>query len=133
MTTVTARLTSKAYGFPTRGAPRRIKAHILACIHITGNSRTASNPDRHQAARDERNYANRAGSNGPSAHYYVARDGWAIEAIEPAKSAAWSNGDIASPNTANAGVAKVLTLRAKGYNADEAYWLEIECVGARAS
>jgi LysM repeat protein len=129
VTTVTALLTNKAYGFPTRGAPRRIKAPILACIHITGNRRTAANPDRHQAARDERNYANRPGSNGPSAHYYVARDGWAIEAIDPTKYAAWSNGDIASPNTTNAGVAKVLALRAKGYNPNEAYWLEIECVG----
>ncbi|MBI2776806.1 MAG: N-acetylmuramoyl-L-alanine amidase [Chloroflexi bacterium] len=129
MTTVTATLTNKAYGYPTRGASRRIKAPILACIHITGNRHTAANPDRHQAARDERNYANRPGSNGPSAHYYVARDGWAIEAIDPAKYAAWSNGDVASPNTANAGIAKVLALRTKGYNANEAYWLEFECVG----
>lgn len=129
MSTVTALLTNKAYGFPRRGATRRTKAPILACIHITGNRRTAANPDRHQAARDERNYANRVGSNGPSAHYYVARDGWAIEAIEPGRHAAWSNGDVDSPNTANAGVAKVLALRAKGYNANEAYWLEFECVG----
>jgi LysM repeat protein len=129
VTTFTAPLTNKAYGYPTRGAPRRIKAPILASIHITGNRRTAANPDRHQAARDERNYANRAGSNGPSAHYYVARDGWAIVAIDPARYPAWSNGDVASPNAANAGVAKVLALRAKGYNANEAYWLEFECVG----
>lgn len=129
MTIVAAHLTNTAYGFPTRGAKRRVKAPILACIHITGNRRTAANPDRHQAARDERTYANRAGSNGPSAHYYVARDGWAIEAIDPAKYAAWSNGDVATPNTANAGVANVLALRAKGYNANEAYWLEFECVG----
>ena len=129
MTTVTAHLTNKAYGYPTRGTGRRIKAPVLACIHITGNRRTAANPDRHQAARDERSYANRAGSNGPSAHYYVARDGWAIEAIDPANYAAWSNGDVAGPNTTNAGVAKVLALRAKGYNPNEAYWLEFECVG----
>jgi LysM repeat protein len=129
VSTVTALLTNKAYGYAARGARRRVTAPILACIHITGNRRTAANPDRHQAARDERNYANRPGSNGPSAHYYVARDGWAIEAIDPAKYAAWSNGDVASPNTANAGVAKVLALRTKGYNANEAYWLEFECVG----
>lgn len=129
MTTVTAHLTNKAYGFPTRGAKRRVTAPILACIHITGNRRTAANPDRHQAARDERNYANRAGSPGPSAHYYVGRDGWAIEAIDPATYAAWSNGDVASPNSANAGITKVLALRTKGYNANEAYWLEFECVG----
>lgn len=128
MSTVTALLTNKAYGYPTRGAQRRVKAPILACIHITGNRRTAANPDRHQAARDQRNYANRTGSNGPSAHYYVAHDGWAIEAIDSAKYAAWSNGDVASPNTANAGIGKVLALRAKGYNANEAYWLEFECV-----
>lgn len=129
MTTVTALLTNKAYGFPTRGARRRVKAPILACIHITGNRRTAANPDRHQAALDERSYANRAGSNGPSAHYYVARDGWAIEAVDPATYATWSNGDVASANTANAGIAKVLALKAKGYNPNEAYWLEFECVG----
>ncbi|MGK2851897.1 MAG: N-acetylmuramoyl-L-alanine amidase [Candidatus Limnocylindrales bacterium] len=129
MTTVTAPLTNKAYGFPTRGARRRVKAPTLACIHITGNRRTAANPDRHQAALDERTYANRGGSNGPSAHYYVARDGWAVEAVDPATYAAWSNGDVASPNTANAGIAKVLGLRAKGYNPNEAYWLEFECVG----
>jgi LysM repeat protein len=129
VSTVTAHLTNKAYGYPTRGAGRRVKPPILACIHITGNRRTAANPDRHQAARDERTYANRTGSTGPSAHYYVARDGWAIEAIDPARHAAWSNGDVASPNTANAGIGKVLALRAKDYNANEAYWLEIECVG----
>jgi hypothetical protein len=104
MTTVTAHLTNKAYGFATRGASRRVKPPILACIHITGNRRTAANPDRHQAARDERTYANRPGSNGPSAHYYVARDGWAIEAIDPAKYAAWSNGDVASPPSSETGI-----------------------------
>ncbi|MEO8463250.1 MAG: LysM domain-containing protein [Chloroflexota bacterium] len=129
MTIVAAHLTNKAYGFPTRGAQRRVKAPILACIHITGNRRTAAYTDRHQAALDERSYANRVGSPGPSAHYYVARDGWAIGAIDPSVYAAWSNGDVASPNSANAGIAKVLALRAKGYNANEAYWLEFECVG----
>lgn len=38
-------------------------------------------------------------------------------------------GDVASPNTANAGIAKVLAVRARGSNANEAYWLEFECVG----
>jgi hypothetical protein len=31
MTTVTALLTNKAYGYPTRGARRRRKPTILAC------------------------------------------------------------------------------------------------------
>lgn len=40
VTTATALLTNKAYGYPTRGAQRRVEAPILACIHITGNRRT---------------------------------------------------------------------------------------------
>ena len=35
MTTITALLTSKAYGYPTRGARRRGKPTILACLHQT--------------------------------------------------------------------------------------------------
>ena len=124
---VVQHLTNTAYGFP-RGKPRRVKPVALACVHITGNSKTAAYTDLHKAAQAERNYANRAGSNGPSAHLYVARDGWAIEAVDAA-SAAWSNGDVSAPHTANPGVARVLALRAKGYNANEGYWDEIENVG----
>ncbi len=129
MTVVVAHLTNLAYGFPSRGSARRVKPVALACIHITGNSRTAAMTDLHAAAQGERNYANRAGSPGPSATHYIARDGWAIEAIDWRRYAAWSNGDVASPNTANAGIKRVLALRAKGYNANEAYALELENVG----
>jgi hypothetical protein len=120
-------LTNTAYGFP-RGKPRRVKPVALACLHITGNSRTAAMTDLHKAAQNERDYANRAGSNGPSAHNYVARDGWAIEAVGGGY-AAWSNGDVSSPHTSNPGIRRVLAMRAKGYNANEAYWYEAECVG----
>lgn len=126
---VDALLTNKAYGFPTRGAPRRVAPIALACLHITGNSATASMTDLHAAARAERNYANRADSQGPSAHFYIARDGWALRAIDPVKFAAWSNGDVNEPHRANPGIVDVLELRAKGYNANEAYVLEIENVG----
>lgn len=129
MATIVSRpLTNSAYGFP-RGRARRVKPVALACIHITGNKNTAANPDLHDAALDERNYANRAGSDGPSAHDYDARDGWTVRAIDPLKYAAWSNGDVASPNTNNPGIRRVLAMRAKGYNANEAYWLETEEVG----
>ena len=47
----------------------------------------------------ERNYANRAGSWGPSATAYIDRDGTVVRAIDPAKYAAWSQGDVAHPNT----------------------------------
>jgi len=128
MTVVRQLLTNLAYGFP-RGKTRRVKPVALAMIHITGNSRTALMPDLHAAARAERNYANRTGSNGPSAHYYIARDGWAIEAIDPALYAAWSNGDVSRPSTTNPGIVRALAFRARGYNVNEAYLLEFEAVG----
>jgi hypothetical protein len=37
--TITALLTNKAYGYPTRGARRRRKPTILACLHQTANAR----------------------------------------------------------------------------------------------
>lgn len=128
MTVVSLPLTNTAYGFP-RGRARRIRPLALACLHITGNRNTARMTDLHGAARAERDYANRAGSTGPSAHDYVARDGWTISAIDWRRFAAWSNGDVNAPDTANAGIRAVLTMRAKGYNANEAYWLEVEHVG----
>ncbi len=91
MTTITALLTNKAYGFPTRGARRRRKPTILACLHQTANAKAT--------AIQERTYANRAGSWGPSATAYVDRDGTIVRAIDPVKYAAWSQGDVASPNT----------------------------------
>lgn len=133
MTVVAQPLTNSAYGFPSRGSTRRVRPVALACVHITGNSRTAAMPDPHAGARAERDYANRAGSNGPSATHYVARDGWAIEAIDWRRHAAWSNGDVASPSTANAGIRRLLALTAKGYNANEGYWLEPEAVGYGSS
>lgn len=126
-----ALLTNKAYGFPTRGAARRTAPVALACLHITWNKTTAADPDVLRGAMAERNYANRADSPGPSAHFYIARDGRAVRAIDPVKYAAWSNGDVKEPNTANAGIRKVLELRAAGFNANEAYVLEIENIGWR--
>jgi hypothetical protein len=38
VSTVTALLTNKAYGYPTRGARRRRKPTILACLHQTTNA-----------------------------------------------------------------------------------------------
>jgi hypothetical protein len=126
-------LNNGAYGFPTRGAARRVRPTALACLHITGNSATASANDLHAAAQGERNYANRAGSGGPSATHYVARDGYTIEALLWQRYCAWSQGAVLSPNTANPGITRVLALRAKGYNANEAYWLSIENVGSGSS
>jgi hypothetical protein len=81
---VTALLTNGAYGYP-RGAARRRKPVILACLHQTANRATAM---------QERNYANRAHSTGPSATAYIDKDGSIVRAILPGRYAAWSHGDV---------------------------------------
>lgn len=125
------RFTNSAFGFP-RGEPRRIKPVALVCIHITGNRRTSEMEEDvpGSGARAEWSFANRADSNGPSAHLYIARDGSAIEAINPTRFAAWSNGDVTEPDLDNPGIARAVSFRTKGFNTNEAYWEEIECVGA---
>ena len=119
MTTVTALLTNKAYGYPTRGARRRRKPTILACLHQTANAKAT--------AIQERNYANRAGSHGPSATAYIDRDGTIVRAIDPTKYAAWSQGDVAHPNTKLPTIAAAV---ASGVNMNEWVHESIECSGA---
>lgn len=94
MNTEIVRLTNDAYGYPTRGAKRRITPRRLMCLHITGNKNNLGPT----AARNERNYANRTGSTGPSAHDYIDRNGDRIAAVNAANYAAWSNGDVTDPN-----------------------------------
>ena len=119
MSTVTALLTNKAYGYPRRGARRRRKPTILACLHQTANAKAT--------AIQERNYANRTGSPGPSATAYIDRDGTIVRAIDPAKYAAWSQGDVAHPNTKLATIAAAV---ASGVNMNEWVHESIECSGA---
>jgi len=116
---ITALLTNRAYGYPTRGAKRRRRPTILACLHQTANA--------HATARQERDYANRAGSGGPSATAYVDRDGAIVRAIDPAKHAAWSQGDVAHPNTKLPTIAAAV---ASGVNMNEWVHESIECSGA---
>lgn len=124
----TSPLTNNAYGFPA-GAKRRVVPVALICVHITAN------PNKPPAtAKGERDYANRAGSGGPSAHYYLDRDRLAgVAAVEWHDYAAWSNGDVNKPKTTVPGIQKVLALRTAGFNANEAYWLEVECCGNEAN
>ncbi len=118
MTTVTALLTNRAYGYPTRGAARRRKPTVLAVLHQTANARAT--------AIEERNYANRAGSAGPSATAYVGRDGTVVRAIDPVKYAAWSQGDVAHPDSL--AQAHIVT----GVNFNELVHESIEVCGAGA-
>lgn len=126
----TALLTNSAYGNyggRVKGATRRVAPKLLMCIHITAGSETATNAATH--AKVERDYANRAGSGGPSAHDYIGRDGKVIHAIDETKYAAWSNGDLQTPNTALALVKTILAEKAKGYNPNELFVREVECCG----
>ena len=119
MTTITALLTNKAYGYPRRGVRRRRKPTILACLHQTANAKGT--------AIGERKYANRAGSWGPSATAYVDRNGTIVRAIDPVKYAAWSQGDVASPNPKIPTIAAAV---ASGVNMNEWVHESIECSGA---
>jgi len=119
MTTTTALLTNKAYGYPTRGARRRRKPTTLACLHQTANAKAT--------AMQERKYANRADSWGPSATAYIDRDGTIVRAIDPVKYAAWSQGDVAHPNTKLPTIAAAV---ASGVNMNEWVYESIECSGA---
>jgi hypothetical protein len=128
MTDVTAYLTNSAYGYPARGDARRIPPRRLICIHITGNP---SSPP--ATAMQERDYANRADSGGPSAHSYLNRDGSFVHAIDPVKYAAWGNGVLNAPKTTTPGVAEVIALDNKTvpgttttYNPNEDYRREVE-------
>lgn len=123
VTIIDAPLTNSAYGFPKRGLPRRRTPELLICIHITSNPNTLTDP------MAERQYANRPASPGPSAHDYIGQDGTVVAAIDPALYAAWSNGDVQTPNTALPLVGTVLAWRAAGFNANEAYYREVECCG----
>lgn len=115
-------LTNTAYGYP-RGAVRRESPIALACLHVTDNPNSPP-----ATATQERNYANRLNSGGPSAHLYVNRDGSGVWAIDPSKYAAWSNGAIRSPRLTVPGITDIVAFDAD-HNPNEAYLLEIEHCG----
>lgn len=117
-----ALLTNSAYGYP-RGAVRTHPVYVLAVLHQTANA----SADAYQ----ERDYANRVGSMGPSATYYVDSDGSAVHAVNGTKYAAWGSGDLDHPNTAILTVSRIATdARVHGINANEAVFEQIECCGA---
>lgn len=115
-------LTNTAYGYP-RGAERRMPPFLLANIHVTANPNSPP-----ATAQQERDYANRAGSEGPSAHTYMDRRGGGVHAIDT-RYAAWSNGVLRSPKLNVPGVAKVAALPSQGRNPNEAYVREYELCG----
>jgi len=133
--TIRKLLTNKAYGYP-RGEERRKSVTTLQVLHITGNSRTAKMPDgigTGSGCRAEWSYANRSGSNGPSAHAYVARNGAVIVAINASKHAAWSNGDLINPDTSIPMARRMVKEKAKGFNPNELVFREVEYLGAPGS
>ena len=64
---------------------------------------------------------------GPSATAYIDRDGTIVRAIDPAKYAAWSQGDVAHPNTKLPTIAAAV---ASGVNVNEWVHESIECSGS---
>lgn len=121
MNVVTAMLTNQAYGFPSRGDRRRRQPTILACLHQTANTATAM---------QERNYANRAHSGGPSATAYIDKDGTIVRAIDPAKYAAWSQGALRKPRLVIPTIAAAV--RQPAVNMNEWVRESIECCGRGA-
>jgi hypothetical protein len=113
---IAAPLTNRAYGYPTRGAARRRKPTALAVLHQTGNAKAGP--------MDERDYANRAGSMGPSATAYVGKDGTVVRAVDPVKYAAWSQGDVAHPD----GLAQAHIVA--GVNFNEVVYESVEVCGS---
>lgn len=127
-------LTNRAYGFP-RGAKRRRKPSIIACVHITGNKNTARMPvgiGKGSGTLAEVTYMARPGNpGGNSAHSYVARDGDMLDCIPWDDYAAWSNGKLARPNTDLASVRRIVKRKQTiaGYNPNEEFWWEVEATG----
>ncbi len=113
---ITAPLTNRAYGYPTRGAARRRKPTVLAVLHQTANAKAGP--------MDERDYANRARSMGPSATAYVGKDGTVVRAVDPLKYAAWSQGDVAHPD------ALAQAHMVAGVNFNELVFESVEVCGA---
>lgn len=118
MKVIQAILTNRAYGYP-RGATRRHVPYVLAVLHQTSNANAT--------ARQERDHANRAGSNGPSATYYVDRDGTAVHAVDGTRFASWGAGDVNHPDTKIATVARFVR---EHVNPNEVAWEQIEVCGA---
>ena len=75
----------------------------------------------------ERNYANRTGSWGPSATAYIDRNGTIVRALDPARYAAWSQGDVAHHNLKLPTIAAAV---ASGVSMNEWVHESIECSGA---
>lgn len=113
---------------------RTFAPKVLQVVHCTGNLTVirsyTDGIDEGETAWREHRYAssNPAAADGPSAHDYVARNGQALQMLDPARQVAWSNGDLSRPNTKLAGVRYLVDLRARGVNANRGCYREIELV-----
>lgn len=124
---------AKASSFPNAFV-RTFAPRVLQVVHVTGNAAVAALPDGltsgHSPYQDWLYAArNAASADGPSAHDYVGRKGSTIEMWNPATFAAWSNGDLKSPNLNLSGVRYLANLRASGVNANKGVYREIELSG----
>jgi hypothetical protein len=111
---------------------RTFRPKVLQVVHVTGNRKVILNHDDGiepgQTAFQEWDFAE-SHKEGPSAHDYVARNGDAIEMLDPRTRVAWSNGDFDKPNLKLPGVKYLNELRSRGKNANRGCYREIELVG----
>ena len=121
-------ITNRAYGYPTRGARRRVNPTQLAILHITGNARTAGYAKPRKGTRAEIAYMDRPRSSGPSAHTYVSRDGAIFQCYSAKRYAGWSNGDLLAPDRSKPYVAEMVRKRGR-YNPNELVFREYELTG----
>lgn len=99
---------SPYYGYPTVGAPRRIKPTILAVIHTTETTGVPIPSASH------------------SWTFSVERDGTVHQFLDPVTQTPWTNGDIKSPDTSNPLIAAIAGQ--SQYNPNEYCFLTIENV-----
>jgi hypothetical protein len=119
MNIITALLTNGAFGYPG-GSTRHRAPTVLAVLHQTSNTATAA---------QERNYANRSHSGGPSATAYIDKDGTIVRALNPKSQVAWSQGALRNPNLA---IPTMKAIAASGVNPNEFVYESIECCGRGA-
>jgi hypothetical protein len=102
------------YGFPTVGAPRRVKPTILGVVHIADSMSSAESQTRWAFGANK------------SWTFMLDRDGSVVQSLDPVTQTPWTNGVVTAPDTSNPLIAAAV---GSSYNLNEACFLTIENVG----
>ena len=103
------------FGYPTVGAPRRVRPTLLGVLHVTAGMGDAA-------------ATTRWGINvgGRSWTFCVNRDGSVVQSLDPVSQVPWTNGDKQEWDTSNP---LIVAAANSTYNFNEWCFLTIECVG----